>query len=276
LQSLLLQTRPPDHILVVDNASTDGTLDLLNSEFPNLEQLKLKTNTGGAGGFKAGMQYAHSSGYDWIWVMDDDIELMPECLETMLAWQHVGDVIHVRKQFPWGPLIWEGMWDPSSADLVTYKTDVSFANGRKWTTVQYSNFEGALIRRMVIDRAGLPDERYFLAGDDTMYGYIASLHSRVIYVDYVGIMKNAVVQDAPKGRILYYLSIRNRFLTYELMVKNGVQLRPRIFLLLTFICALSKMMEAARSKNQRVQNVWAAIEGLLDGLRGRFGPPPWI
>src|SRR5271167_2503152 len=181
LQSLRRQTRPLECILVVDNASTDGTLDLLEAEFPNLEQLKLKTNTGGAGGFKAGMQWAYCHGYEWVWIMDDDIEVTPECLETMLTWKHIGDVIHVRKQLPWGPLIWEAIWDASSASPVTYAKDVSFANGKKWTAVQYCNFEGALIRRMVIERAGLPDERYFITGDDTIYGYVASLYSSVIY-----------------------------------------------------------------------------------------------
>ena len=77
LHSVLQQTRPLDCILVVDNASTDGTLDLLNAEFSNVEQLKLPTNTGGAGGFKAGMQWAYCKGYEWVWVMDDDIEVLP-------------------------------------------------------------------------------------------------------------------------------------------------------------------------------------------------------
>ena len=276
LHSVLQQTRPLDCILVVDNASTDGTLDLLSAEFPNLEQLKLATNTGGAGGFKAGMHWAYCKGYEWVWVMDDDIEVLPECLETMLTWQHIGDVIHVRKRLPSGPLIWEGMWDVSSAETISFREDVSFANGKKWTAVQYCNFEGALIRRVVIERAGLPDERYFIDGDDTVYGYIASLHSSVIYVDYIGIVKTAVVRSASKGRMSYYLSTRNRFLTYEHMVKSGLQLSHRVFLWQSVILGLSKMMQAARSETHRAQNLRAVFEGFTDGLRGRFGPPPWI
>ena len=276
LQSLLRQTRALDCILVVDNASTDGTLDALNAEFASLQQLKLKTNTGGAGGFKAGMQWAYDHGYEWVWVMDDDIEVTPECLETMLGWQHIGDIIQVRKQMPWGPLIWEAIWDASSASPITYVNDLSFANGKKWAAIQYCNFEGALIRRVVITRAGLPDERFFVAGDDTIYGYVASLRCSVIYVDYIGILKSAAVKDPPRGRMSYYLAIRNRFLTYEHMVKNGVPLDRRIFLLRTIIFAFSILLEAVRSKHNRTQNIGAAISGLRDGLRGRFGPPPWI
>lgn len=276
LQSLLQQTRPLDCILIVDNASTDGTREILEREFPNLSRLPLKTNTGGAGGFKAGMEWAYREGYEWIWVMDDDIELVPECLETMLSWQHVGDVIQVRKQMPWGPLIWEAIWDASAASAITYIRDLSFANGKKWTAVQYCNFEGALIRRIVIERAGLPDERYFMVNDDTIYGYIASLYTSVIYVDYIGILKKAAVQNAPRSRLSYYLAVRNRFLNYEHMVKNGVPLRRDMFLLRAFLFGLATLLEAVRSKANRGQNTRAAVDGLLHGVRGCFGPPPWI
>ena len=276
LNSLLRQTRPIECIVVVDNASTDGTRGLIDAEYPDLERLNLTTNTGGAGGFKAGMQWACCRGYEWVWIMDDDIEVKPECLETMLAWQHVGDVIQVRKQLPWGPLIWEAIWDASSASATTYLRDVSFENGKKWTSVQYCNFEGALIRRMVIERAGLPDERYFMAGDDTVYGFVASLHASVIYVDYIGIVKEALVRGAPRNRMSYYLSIRNRFLTYEHLVRNGVPLSHRIFLLRTFLQAYGNLLDAVRSKKNRVENIRAAIDGLRDGLHGRFGPPPWL
>src|SRR5947209_6364655 len=108
LNSLLSQTRLPDAIVVIDNASTDGTRDLLDKDFPNLERVNLPRNTGGAGGFKAGMHWALTRDFDWIWVMDDDIEMKPDCLENMLSFQDVGDMIHARKQMPWGPLIWEG------------------------------------------------------------------------------------------------------------------------------------------------------------------------
>ena len=47
---MLAQTRPPDHVLVVDNASTDGTAEMLREEFPQVEVLRLPENQGGAGG----------------------------------------------------------------------------------------------------------------------------------------------------------------------------------------------------------------------------------
>ena len=70
------QTVPLSSIIVVDNASTDGTNEWFDSSvfMSNLKfiYLKLDNNSGGAGGFNAGLQYAHKHSYDWSWIMDDD------------------------------------------------------------------------------------------------------------------------------------------------------------------------------------------------------------
>ena len=65
LRSVLAQARPVDRILVVDNASTDGTGEMLDAEFVRfaelgiLARLNLRENAGGAGGVGAGMRWAH-------------------------------------------------------------------------------------------------------------------------------------------------------------------------------------------------------------------------
>ena len=84
LEAVLAQTRPPDHVLVVDNASTDGTAEMLREEFPQVEVLRLPENQGGAGGFHEGMKRAYEEGFDWLWLMDDDTIPRPEALEALL------------------------------------------------------------------------------------------------------------------------------------------------------------------------------------------------
>src|SRR4051812_18012026 len=78
LRGLLAQTRPLDHLIVINNASTDGTADMLAAEFPELDVVHLPSNVGGAGGFHAGMKWARENGFDWTWVMDDDVAPFPE------------------------------------------------------------------------------------------------------------------------------------------------------------------------------------------------------
>ena len=95
LKSLQNQSRALDSILVVDNASTDGTLSMLSSEFPDVETLVLTQNEGGAGGFHEGMKRAFEMGFSWIWIMDDDGTPAPNCLELLLNHQIGGEEAQV-------------------------------------------------------------------------------------------------------------------------------------------------------------------------------------
>lgn len=70
VNSLRRQTYKYFDILVVNNGSTDGTKEFVDS----LEDIIVihQDNLGGAGGFFAGQKYMMEKGYDWIWMMDDD------------------------------------------------------------------------------------------------------------------------------------------------------------------------------------------------------------
>ena len=85
LGAILAQSRPPDHVLVVDNASTDDTAQLLSGEFPSVEVLSLPRNVGSAGGFHEGMRTATRGGFDWLWIMDDDVVPQASALEELLG-----------------------------------------------------------------------------------------------------------------------------------------------------------------------------------------------
>src|SRR5437867_8578812 len=84
LAGLEAQTRPPDTILVVDNASTDGTAAMLHGEFPDVAVRRLDENEGGAGGFHEGLHEAFERGHEWLWLMDDDTVPSPTALERLL------------------------------------------------------------------------------------------------------------------------------------------------------------------------------------------------
>src|SRR4051812_43764609 len=69
LRALEAQTRPPDRVLVVDNASSDGTPEMVREAFPEAELLALPDNEGSSGGFHEGMKRAHAEGAEWLWLM---------------------------------------------------------------------------------------------------------------------------------------------------------------------------------------------------------------
>ncbi|NEA24671.1 glycosyltransferase, partial [Actinomadura bangladeshensis] len=62
LAALAAQQRAPDRIIVVDNASGDGTAAMVRDRFPGVDLLELPRNIGGAGGFSAGTARALAGG----------------------------------------------------------------------------------------------------------------------------------------------------------------------------------------------------------------------
>ncbi len=73
-----------DEVLVVDNASTDGTGEWLAGVGGRVRARTLDDNGGGAGGFHDGLDWAVERGADLVWLMDDDGLPEPDCLSTLL------------------------------------------------------------------------------------------------------------------------------------------------------------------------------------------------
>jgi rhamnopyranosyl-N-acetylglucosaminyl-diphospho-decaprenol beta-1,3/1,4-galactofuranosyltransferase len=82
------QTVRPDDLIVVDNASTDGTPDLLREggylDRGDVRLVRLGENLGSSGGFARGFEAARDSGAEWLWTMDDDAEPAADCLQRLL------------------------------------------------------------------------------------------------------------------------------------------------------------------------------------------------
>ena len=73
--NLLNQTQGNPDILVIDNASTDGTGDMVKEKFgeeTRVKYINTGANLGGAGGFSYGINVAVNQGYEYLWIMDDD------------------------------------------------------------------------------------------------------------------------------------------------------------------------------------------------------------
>ncbi|HEU0119533.1 MAG TPA: glycosyltransferase family 2 protein [Bryobacteraceae bacterium] len=279
LHALLAQTRPLDHILVVNNKSTDQTAAMLAEEFPQLEVMQMTENTGGSGGFVAGMKEAHARGYDWLWIMDDDVEAYPHALETLLRYRDLSDFLHMRKDLADGNWHFEGMWDFNVMTVRMFPSEKSFANGKEWMIVNYSNFEGPLIHRRVIDKIGLPDARYFMYGDDTIYGLQASFHTNLLYINHTGFRKDF---GWSKGmdRMSYYFTFRNNYLTLEHLRALGMHINNTSMWLCTLRnliwCAGHILKHPGQRKWNHVTAIW---QGLRDGMSGQYHPygrPPWL
>ena len=221
LTSISKMDPKPGRVVVIDNASSDDTTDVVESYRDRLGAelvyRRLETNTGGSGGFSAGMQTAYELGSEWIWLMDDDVEVIADGLTKMGKWAPRFRSIQGRRydydgsEFYWQYRIAERMgipipFAPAEFDESGYKE------------MNSGCFEGMFIHRDIVARIGLPDPRFFIYWDDQVYGWLASrITTSVIVNEFVLRRTREIKQwgvrhmNASSDAYRYYI-MRNRAL----------------------------------------------------------------
>ena len=146
----------------------------------------MEENTGGAGGFSEGVRRAYELGAEWFWVMDDDVAVEPDALETLDRWVGEADAIMgQRRDFDGGHFFWQHRFWTALAIYNPFSRD-SWRPGERYKEANALCFEGSFFSRRLVSKIGLPDPRFFIYLDDACYGYVASKAGKVIYVpDYV-------------------------------------------------------------------------------------------
>lgn len=172
LEALLTQDAPCD-IAIVDNASTDGTKELLAESGllgqPRIHYLRLVENIGGAGGFHRGVQFALSMGWEWLWLMDDDSLPRNTALGRLLEYASRSDDVYAsvalgtedgftRLSTPTAPVSGNG---PTMMDYDELSQPV--------VEVSSLPFVGFFIHRDLASRIGPPRPDLFIYWDDLEY-----------------------------------------------------------------------------------------------------------
>ena len=165
--------RRPDCVIVVNNASTDHTREVLErATNADLVAIHTTDNLGGAGGFHLGLKAAYDKGFDAMWLMDDDVVPAPDCLTRLLEVDN-SCLTAVREDLT-GALVEKAavrfdLRNPLSIRPKKASIDSTYPDRASMpATVPVDNvsFEGFLVRREVIDAIGLPDPSYFIFYDD--------------------------------------------------------------------------------------------------------------
>ncbi|WP_255447051.1 glycosyltransferase family 2 protein [Schumannella soli] len=173
LDSLAAQSTPPEWIVVVDNASTDGTGEYLAGEKDRrgLELVSLDTNTGGAGGFSTGMKHAYDLGAEFVWIMDDDCYPGPDALEKLVSGfdSAVGEL---GGDVPFSCSVVkfiDGSLCEMNNPTPTWDWGRLLVKGQQNVMVRTCSFVSVLIPRWAIEKHGLPYRDYFIWFDDHEY-----------------------------------------------------------------------------------------------------------
>lgn len=174
LESLLSMDPPADGIILVDNASTDGTPQAVASLFPSVKVLVNDENLGFAGGMNVGLRAAMASGAFYVFLLNNDTWVAPDILAQLLSVASESDTIgavapKIYYAEPpdqiWYAGAWRRRWFPSfsfpgygkpDADRYSQRRDVDFATGC-----------GLLLRGDLFDHVGLFDDAtYFMYHED--------------------------------------------------------------------------------------------------------------
>jgi glycosyltransferase involved in cell wall biosynthesis len=178
LEALARQTHPVDRVVLVDNASSDGTEEHVRAggvaDRIRIDYLRLARNGGGAEGFHHGVRAALDGDHDWMWLMDDDCEPRGDCLERLLASEPAArpDTAVVA------PVV-RGAGDellPINRGSVRPRWFVAplqqappEAHDEPATPIDFCSFVGPLVRTEAARGIGLPMREMFIRFEDVEY-----------------------------------------------------------------------------------------------------------
>jgi rhamnopyranosyl-N-acetylglucosaminyl-diphospho-decaprenol beta-1,3/1,4-galactofuranosyltransferase len=280
MDALLGQDRPLQEVIVVDNASTDGTSAMLAERYPQVTVLRMSENLGAAGAWAAGLAYAVlNKQHDWVWSFDDDsvppaaaLAILLEGIGTLNGTQaEVGMVaplpVHRETGTYYPPLFWrDGFVRPSAEQMreAIWFTDLVILSG-------------CMVRREVVERIGLPRADFFMDFFDFEYCLRARSHGYKIAVVSRSRL-NHEIGSARQVRILgssrlwpshspwreYYISRNMAYATWWLYPSS----RAKGFVLWHLLRHAGGVVLFGQGKLTCLKRM---LQGFLDGRLGNLG-----
>jgi len=228
VEALKTQSRLPERIYVIDNASSDDTgnfLAALETEDSRFQHVRLPENIGGAGGFYEGARVAYEEGHDYIWFSDDDaypernaIELLESSIKNFEA------RFSRRPSFACSAVKW------TNGDLCEMNTPVTvwdwprfYSPETPYFLVGSCSFVSVLVPRWAIAEHGFPIMEYFIWYDDAEY-------TQRIAKSYPGIYcpNSLVTHDVPDNKgVNYSLITQKNIWKFRYGARNETSFRRR-------------------------------------------------
>lgn len=209
-------------VVVVDNASTDGSSDAIRNHPLSVTLLENKENLGGTGGFNTGIRYAlHLPDQEFIWLLDNDALVVSETLQKLVEAMTRDASIGVAGSCILSPedcsVIVEaggfvdqcsGTWTPNRR----YESHHPLQGRELVESVDYVPACSALVRVSVVRKIGILDERFFLHWDDI--DFCASVREAGYRV--VSVLDSIAYHGAEKGHssMTLYYDFRNALLFF--------------------------------------------------------------
>jgi GT2 family glycosyltransferase len=277
LASLSRLAYPNHAVVVLDNASTDGSVEAIAAAFPSVQVMPLTENKGYAGNNNVGIRAALEQGADWVFVLNEDTILDPGCLSRLVEAGERDPAIGIV-----GPMVYHHN-EPAVIQSAGGRLDAwwfgshigqneddhgQYAEPRE---VDWISGCAILVRRAVIEQVGALDERFFYYWEETEWCVRARRSGwRMVHVPAAKLWHKGVQRNYDPGPPVTYYNTRNRLL---MLSKHRAPLAVRLMAWWQIARTLASwtIRPMWRSKRQHRDALW---RGAMDYLSRRWGQMP--
>lgn len=253
-------------IIIIDNASTDGTKEYIIEYIDSGEVIYINTgsNLGGAGGFQYGINYAAKNDYEFVWVMDDDCMPNSNSLEKFLE--------HDKKlNGDYGFLSSKVLWKNGEICTMNVQRKTMTKNIKDFSDeiipVVMASFVSLFIPVKVIMDVGLPIKEFFIWTDDWEYTRRISKKYRCYLITPSVVVHKSVSNI---GANISNDSIE-RLSRYNYLYRNDVYLYRReglVGFIYEIVRLFSHILKVIiRSKDNKLERIKKIILGTMEGFK---------
>ena len=276
--SSLVNQKYHTDILIVNNNSTDGTkdyLDTVNNTYINNKFYiyNLDANLNGAGGYNYGMKKAVTLDYDYFWIMDDDCIPMPDSLQKLVEVDNElnGNYGFLSSQVRWvdGSICKTNVQRKAVARKIT-----DFSS--RLVKVDYASFVSLFVKKDDVLKVGFPIKEFIIWTDDLEWtrrltlkkinpsakqGYLCN-ESIVVHKtkDNLGV---SIVTDTYERIGRYKYIYRNDVYCFK---REGI--RGHLYMLIRNLYHITRVL--LFSKCDKLYKIKMIINGYVDGYK--FNP----
>ena len=277
LKSLGQVDYPSFEVVVVDNGSRDDSPKLLRERFPGLALIDNGRNLGFAGGNNVGIRYLLERGAHYILLLNDDTEVSPDFLRLLVAEgerdARIGILGPKIYYYDPGNIIWFAGGAVSKFGQPSHPGADEIDDGKPESSrkVDYVTGCAILVKREVLERIGLLDERFFIYFEETEWCARARRAGfRVVYVPWARLWHKITPTARAHSRRYLYLMARNRLL--YLRCTNA----PLWIVVLVLVDLLRTALSWSIRPRYREMRPFATAltRGAGHFILGRFGAPP--
>jgi hypothetical protein len=275
LESLYRNAYPNQRVIVLDNASSDGSAAAIRERFPQTILIELDRNLGYAGNNNVGIEAALQHGADWVFVLNEDTILAPDCIERLVSVGEEDARIGIV-----GPMVYHydepnviqsagGILEADFAALHIGQNEVDIGQYPEPRDVAWVSGCALLVRRKLIEEIGALDERFFYYWEETDWCTRARERGwRIVHIPQARLWHKGVQRNyQPSPNVTYYAT-RNRLLFLR---KHHAPPKVWVLVWLQNLRTLFSWSVRPKWRASMREHRWAIRQGMMDFLRGRWG-----